>query len=60
MSRSIPENVSANQQNLEQCKKFLAGNRSCFYQGFWKNAPYKQEPKLDFKESEEKSKQGQS
>jgi|TARA_B110000037_G_C17114798_1_gene503316 hypothetical protein len=42
MNRSIPETISANQQNEKQCRKFLAGNRSCFYRGFWKNAPYKE------------------
>ncbi len=55
MNRSIPESVSLHQQNLEQCRKFLAGNRSCFYRGFWKNVPYKQEKKSDFERSDEKS-----
>ena len=41
MSHNIPDSVSANQRNEEQCRKFLAGNRSCFYRGFWKNSPYK-------------------
>jgi len=60
MSRSIPETVSANQLDQEQCKKFLAGNRSCFYRGFWKTSPYKQEKESNPQESTEKSTQGQN
>gem|GEM_PF-1227137 len=41
MNHYIPNSVSSNQRNEEQCRKFLAGNRSCFYRGFWKNAPFK-------------------
>ncbi len=44
MNRSIPNTLSAHTQNPEQCVKFLAGNRSCFYRGFWNNAPYKSVP----------------
>ncbi len=47
MNRSIPDPISANQRDPEQCKKFLAGNRSCFYRGFWKNSPYKEADEVD-------------
>ncbi|MBN13409.1 MAG: hypothetical protein CMI17_10510 [Opitutaceae bacterium] len=60
MSHSIPKTVSANQLNQEQCRKFLAGNRSCFYRGFWKNSPYEQEKKPNPRESVVKSRQGKN
>ncbi|MBT3481163.1 MAG: hypothetical protein HN457_07040 [Opitutales bacterium] len=60
MNRSIPENISTNQQNEEQCRKFLAGNRSCFYRGFWKNAPYKEADQPEEHTVKNKTKQGKN
>jgi len=58
MNRSIPESISANQRDEEQCRKFLAGNRSCFYRGFWKNAPYKDAEKPEESTPKSKAKPG--